>query len=61
MIVKTLLDNELGKRYDIFKQSNGLYGYRYYEFFKSIGWKLYGEENDFTKESIEYDFDIKIA
>ena len=62
MVVKTLENKKAGNRIDIFMQENGLYGYRYFEFYGLIGWKQIGEdETDYSKEWIEEEFETKIA
>jgi hypothetical protein len=65
MLIKTITDKANGKKWEIFKKSNNEYFYKYYEFFKQIGWKLTGREGDhingyLTKDCIEWNFDITI-
>ena len=45
-------------RWTIFKQPNGLYGYTYSEFYPTCGiWRDIFTETDYTKETIECEFD----
>ena len=66
MLIKTIEDKENGKKWEIYKKSDNEYFYRYYEFFKSCGWKFIMREGSFeagyiSKDCIEWDFDIIIA
>lgn len=65
MLIKTICDNENGRKWEIFKKSENSYYYKYYEFFRKIGWRLTitaGNDRDgyFTKDYIEWDFNISI-
>lgn len=55
-----IMDYENGRKWEIEKQKDELYKYTYYEYFTQIGWREMGKETDYTKESIEASFDIKI-
>ena len=66
MLIRTIEDKENGRKWEIYKKSDNEYFYKYYEFFKSIGWRFTGREGDhekgyITKNCIEYDFSIKVA
>lgn len=67
MLIRTIENKEEGKKWEIYKKETGKYYYKYYEFFQSCGWRFVfqdgGHKQGFyhSKESIEYDFDIKIA
>lgn len=61
-VVKTIINEEIGTKYEIVKYEDGRYGYRYYEFFQSIGWKfMWHEDCRCSKEFIEEEFEIKVA
>lgn len=62
MKVKTITDDQNGKRWDIYKKVENQYYYKYYEFFKSIGWRLTGKGSDgyMSKDLIEWDFEITV-
>lgn len=61
MLIKTITDKTNGKKWEIYKKSNNEYFYKYYEFFKQIGWKPTGKTSEyFTKDAIEWEFDIVI-
>lgn len=60
MLIKTICDNENGRKWEIFKKSDNEYYYKYYEFFRQIGWRLTGITENLTRNCIEWDFDISI-
>ena len=66
MKIREIIDKENGKRWDIYKKDENKYFYKYYEFFKSFGWRLLGQDGGhkqgfyWSKEAIEYEFDIKV-
>jgi len=65
MLIRTITDNENGRKWEIFKKSDNEYFYKYYEYFKQIGWKLTGRTGDhingyLTKDYIQWDFDILV-
>ncbi len=66
MLVKEIIDNEVGRKWEIYKVDNDSYYYKYYEFFQSIGWRFIdqdgGKEQKFywTKDAIEWEFDIEL-
>lgn len=66
MLVKEIVDSEKGTKWEIYKESDDNYYGKYYEFFQSCGWKFMwqdggNEQGYYSKECIEYDFDIKVA
>lgn len=61
MLVKVLEDKENGRKWEIYKDGENDYSYRYYEYFKECGWRKYGEDKNYSKEAIEWEFDIKVA
>lgn len=71
MIVKTIVDEENGRKWDIIKHENKagyscpVYTVNYFEFFKSCGWREISngaKHNEYcSKEYIEEEFDVKIA
>lgn len=63
MLVKTVIDNENGKKWEINKVDNDRYTVTYSEFFQSIGWKEIniGPVEYWSKEAIEYEFDCEVA
>lgn len=66
MKIREIIDKGNGKRWDIYKKDENNYFYKYYEFFKSCGWRLLGQDGGhkqgfyWSKEGIEYEFDIKV-
>ena len=63
MLIKTITDKQEGRKWEIYKKSDKEYFYKYYEFFKQIGWRLIGRTGDhingyLTKECIQWEFDI---
>lgn len=64
MKIREIVDKENGKRWDIFKKAENQYFYKYYEFFKSCGWRLLGQDGGheqgfyWSKDAIECEFDI---
>ena len=61
MLVRTITDSENGRKWEIYKKSDNEYYYKYYEFFKQIGWRLTitaGNDRDgyFTKDCIDLFF-----
>ena len=60
MLVRTITDSENGRKWEIYKKSDNEYYYKYYEFFKQIGWRLTGTSEHMSKDCIEWDFDISI-
>lgn len=66
MLIKTIIDKDSGRKWEIYKKSDNEYFYKYYEFFKQFGWRFTGRKGDhnngyLTKDCIEYDFDITVA
>lgn len=67
MLIRIIEDKESGKKWEIYKKDKNQYFTKYYEYYQSFVWRFLfqdgGHEQGFyyTKESIEYDFDIKIA
>ena len=67
MKVKTITDNESGRRWEIYKRADNQYYYKYYEFFNATGWKLTGQSGGqregwyYTKDAIEWDFETTVA
>ena len=61
MLIKTITNNENGKKWEIYKKSEYNYSCKYYEYFNSIGWRLITSENNYNKDAIEWEFDIEVA
>lgn len=65
MKVKTIIDNENGRKWEIYKNGdlcgNEDYSVKYYEFFTSCGWRLTYIEPHCSRDYIEYEFEIKVA
>ncbi len=64
-LIKTITDDVDGRKWEIYKKSDNEYFYKYYEFFKQIGWRLTAREGDdkkgyLTRESIQYSFDSSV-
>lgn len=66
MKVREIIDDESGRRWDVFKKTEDQYFYKYYEFFKSCGWRLLGQDGGheqgfyWSKDAIEYEFGIML-
>lgn len=65
MLIRTITDEQNGRKWEIFKKSDNEYFYIYYEFFKQIGWRFIGREGDhnnsyLSKDYIQYQFDILV-
>lgn len=67
MKIREIIDKESGRKWEIFKKSEDEYFYKYYEFFQSCGWRLIGQDGGhkqglyWSKDAIEWAFDIKVA
>lgn len=67
MLIKTIENKENGTKTEIWKNGENEYFYKYYELFQSCGWRFLfqdgGEKQGFyySKESVEFDFDVKVA
>lgn len=62
MIVKKIIDNENGKRWDIIKHEENRYSVNYYEYFQATGWRQYKMPKEYlTKECVEFEFDCTVA
>jgi hypothetical protein len=65
MLIKTITDDQEGRKWEIYKKSDDEYFYKYYEFFRQIGWKLTGRTGDhisgyLTRDCIQWYFDILV-
>lgn len=62
MKVYELIDKEDSTKWEIYKVSVNTYRLKYYEYYDSIGWKFVFEDKDnYSKEAIEEEFNIKVA
>ena len=62
MKVYELIDKENGTKWEIYKVLENTYRLKYYEYYDSIGWNLVFEDNDnYSREIIEDEFNIKVA
>ncbi len=63
MTVKTIIDNEQGRKWEINKHGEDDYTVAYFEFFQSIGWRELkaGPVEHWSKEALESEFDCKVA
>ena len=53
MLIKTITDEQEGKKWEIYEEDNKHYRCIYYEFYSQIGWRKITEEKNFTKDAIE--------
>ena len=61
MLIKEVVDNENGQKWEIFKDiDSDSYSYKYYEFFKGCGWRFVFGENNYKKDAIELELCIVI-
>lgn len=58
-IVKEIIDNKVGKKWQIIEQEKYGYTMKYYERFGDC-WHYLFEEKNYSKEVIKYMFDIEI-
>lgn len=62
MVVKQMIDQNNGRRWDIIKHEEDRYSVNYYEYFQTLGWKLYKFPKEYyTKVGIELEFDCIVA
>lgn len=61
MLIKIIIDNENGKKWEIFKNSDNDYFYKYYEFFQVTGWRIIFTESSYSKDAIEWELDTEVA
>ena len=67
MKVKTITDEDSGRRWDIYKKADNQYYYKYYEFFRAFGWRFTGQNGGnaegyyYTRASIEWEFETTVA
>ena len=67
MKIKTITDEDAGRKWEIYKKADNQYYYKYYECYQSIGWRLIGQNGGnaegyyYTKESVEWEFDTTVA
>lgn len=63
MTVKTIIDNEQGRKWEIKKHGEDDYTVAYFEFFQSCGWRevKMGPTEHLSKEIIEYEFECEVA
>ena len=61
MKVYELIDKENGTKWEIYKVSENTYRLKYYEYYNSIGWKFVFEDDNYSREIIEDEFNIKVA
>ena len=60
MAIKIIEDKDSGKKWEIYKKSATDYFYKYYEYFKNIGWKLMGISENYSKEAIEWELETEL-
>jgi len=61
MLIKTIINHQDGKKWEIYKEEdNKHYRYIYYEFYTQIGWRKISEKGNFTLEAIEWHLDVII-
>ena len=67
MRVKTITDEQDGRKWEIYKKADNQYYFKYYEFFRAAGWRLTGQSGGraeafyYTKSSIEWEFNTTVA
>lgn len=62
MIIKTIIDKDNGRKWEIIKKDEDAYTYNYYEYFRGLGWKGYNNDNRevYSKAAIEAEFGITL-
>lgn len=62
MKVYEVIDKEDNSKWEIYKISENTYKLKYYEYYEVTGWKFVFEDKDnYSKEIIEDEFNIKVA
>jgi len=66
MLIRTITDEQEGRKWEIYKKSANEYFYKYYEYFKSCGWRFTAREGDhikgyLTKDCVEWKFNILVV
>ena len=59
-LVLEMIDHVSGKKWEFFKNDGGLYSVKYYELFKSAGWKHVFTEDRYDRDAIEEVYDVSI-
>ena len=57
MLIRTIIDQDNERKWEIYQNDNR-YSYKYYEFYNNISWRLLWSEENFTKDAIEFEFDV---
>lgn len=58
MLVLEMIDHVNGKKWEFFKNEDGLYSVKYYEFFKSAGWRYVYTEERYSADAVEEVYDV---
>lgn len=63
MLIRTITDEENGRKWEIHKKQDNEYFYKYFEYFKQCGWRLTARDGDhikgyLTKDLIQWEFGI---
>lgn len=61
MLVKTITDNESGRKWEISKIDDDTYSVAFFEFYKSTGWRRVSSPELYSKDAVEWEFDIEVA
>ena len=61
MLVKTIVDNESGRKWEISKIDDDTYSVAYFEFSQPIGWRRLFAPELYSKDAVEWEFDIKVT
>lgn len=61
MLINTITDNESGRKWEITKVAEDSYSVAYFEFFQSTGWRRLFKPELYSKDAVEWEFDIKVA
>lgn len=55
MLIKTIIDHQEGRKWEIYKEEdNKHFRYIYYEFFRQIGWRKTSEGKNYTEDDLEW-------
>ena len=56
-----IIDDEIGCKWVIYQQDNGLYACIYYEWFSACGWRYVSRDENITAGALNYEFQTIIV
>ena len=55
-----LTDKENGRKWEITSREDGDFWVQYFEFFKDIGWHSYTKGERYSREAVQFEFDLNV-